>query len=80
MATGSSTVFSCQLTKLQKDELESKINDFFDWKRKLEMKNDRLALESRSDSVCILLACKQCCVGVVSFGRELNLDESVVVL
>jgi len=74
------SVFICQLTKPRKEELEGKIQDYFVWKRDLEAKNDKLALESKFDSVCILLACKQCRAGAVSFGRPLNFDETTVVV
>ena len=74
------SVFICQLTKTQKEELEGKIEDYFVWKHSQEAKNDKLALESKHDSVCILLACKQCRAGIVSFGRAFDFDETMVVV
>ena len=74
------SVFICQLTKLQKEELEGKVRDYFVWKQGLEAKNERIALESKLDSVCILLACKQCRTSIVSFGRPFDFDETMVVI
>ena len=74
------SVFVCQLTKMQKDELECKVRDYFLWKRVQEAKSDRIALESKLDSVCILLACKQCRASIASFGRPFDFDETTVVV
>jgi len=74
------SVFLCSLTKEQKEELEVHIADFFVWKSKIEAKNDKLALQSRYDSVCILIACKQCRSSATSFGYEPDYDQTAVVV
>jgi CRISPR-associated protein Cas2 len=74
------SVFVCQMTKDTCEELEDKIFEYLTWKENLIRQNERLALQSASDSICLFSLCQHCLKQVKQFGKEMDFFETDVVL